>query len=1124
MNNLKLLSVAVLLVLAQPVSALIEVEPNNNSSIATVLTLDGIENVGQLSNGNDVDFYSIDASKDISLTFACNSRAVAQNNNQYGWYLTIHDDKGELQSSYQVVPEECVTGTTTAKGPYNFRIQKLEETNRKYYLSIVGDCGTTPPRLPVFNAEKVNDKNNKEQTIIGINGVDRPATNKEITNANNSLNTLENTRDAFEIALQPIDIELINQQISTAKNRISTNGNAAAKLVNVPNLLILTVNRIDAVNNYISIANAIMNDSDSKAKVNSIKVASDTLNRMLNSISTLPNANMITVATNSIINAQTIITEEQAITLRDAINNLNNLNTSIDNLNAIAGDLNITVSTIQNVCSAGNTANYTIKDNPDTGITPYKENNIKNNLTVLGKENSGQNGSVADVDFFELAGSESSILPIKFACAKSNAKGKDQGWVISAWQTNENDQGQWKLDKPAFVYQVSPADCNAPEVYTMDLKPYEKNYIIGVQSACALPPVNTESILRTSYNNYLNSADLDYLCDANTANFTLKRDLKTATPLVVDVPKIGAMNSRSDYDLFVFENDQVNDYLIDLSCSQTIATTENKPIWKLSVYDDSDKLVPNYPQLIKASDCNKNSKTIDLPNGVIRSYITLEPVLPLDTSKYTITKTIKKIETVNTPEPEKLTGTDGASVLLSAIEKGRITKSADTFNYYVDGSSLKETQLSFSCNSPEILFGNNWKVSIYQNDRTLKDTHVINSSDCIPDKTTGQSAYTITLPKEAARFYLQVKSTCEDANCKIDQSEFEIMRKIETVTTSTEDIPTSTPVGFTPFASIDTKKIAVLDKLFKKRIKKADEIHFYSVESSLENEIFVQFACDKNASATGWTIGIWEYDVENSQNAGWLYEKQTVLPAACVNDKVRITIPSNSSAHLVSVQSSCLAEPVDSDSAINLEQAKICKVNTSNYILEKGTVQKIVEPETSTVETPVTPPVVTVDSIISALKTAKKISTSQKNQIKSATDIHTYYVDAGVQTAANFEFSCPNSNRFTNDWILLTYDSTKKLQSTKIINGSDCGTGQIGDVGTFKFSALSDSTRTYFVVKSACEKGDDLCEVDLSQYQIKRILPSKTTTNNTGISNIAPCFHDVCDVVKEIDFPVFGGN
>lgn len=579
--------------------------------------------------------------------------------------------------------------------------------------------------------------------------------------------------------------------------------------------------------------------------------------------------------------------------------------------------------------------------------------------------------------------------------------------------------------------------------------------------------------------------------------------------------------------MFVVENDQVSEYVTDLSCSQTIAATEDKPIWKLSVYDDSDKLVPNYPQLIKASDCNKTARKIDLPNGAIRSYITLEPALPLDTSKYTITKTIKKVETVNTPEPEKLTGTDGASVLLSAIEKGKITKSADTFNYYVDGSSLKETQLSFSCNSPEILFGNNWKISVYQSDRTLKDTHIINSSDCVPDKTTGQSAYTITLPKEAARFYLQVKSTCEDANCKIDQSEFEIIRKIETVTTSTEDIPTSTPVGFTPFASIDTRKIAVLDKLFKKRIKKADEIHFYSVESSLENEIFVQFSCDKNALATGWTIGIWEYDLENPQNAGWLYEKQTVLPTACVKDKIKIAIPSNSSAHLVSVQSSCLAEPVDSDSAINLEQAKICKVNSSNYILEKGTVSTPVKTETPAVETPViTPPVVTVvDPIISALKTAKKISTSQKNQIKSATDIHTYYVDAGVQTTSNFEFSCLNSNRFTNDWILLTYDSAKKLQSTKIINGSDCGIGQIGDTGTFKFSALSNSTRTYFVVKSACDKSDDLCEVDTSQYQIKRILAStQFTTNHTSISNVVPCFHDVCDVVKEIDFPVFGGN
>lgn len=1174
MNNLKLLSAAILLVLAKLAFAVMEVEPNNVSNNAAVLALEGIENVGQLNNGNDVDFYSIDASKDISLTFACNSRATAQNNNKYGWFLTVHDDAGELQSSYQVLPEECVTGTTAAKGPYNFRIPKLEAKKageqRKYYLSVVGDC-----RRPIFNVS--------DNPLLSINTFDKPATKSEIDKSANAFTFLQTAFVQVENATSDLNAQIDKSKaideaqaaINTAQLYIQNYGKDStllqdiAKLENeieelkkdstktndlerkqaelndkkskldfalkntiLKSIALSSLADVSSINisDYLSTVTEITNNATlnvaSKAQINTLKTTTTTITKILNSInsaiSEISNVNKIIDAANKITPISVL--EKDVANLINEINSFNNrqldvitLNNEIENLNTTAENLNTTVLTTQDICTTGNTANYTIKDNPDTGITPYKENNIKNNLTVLGKENSGQNGSVSDVDFFELAGSENVILPIKFSCSKSNAKGNTEGWVISAWQTNEDDKGQWKLDKPAFVYQVSPADCNAEGGYPIDLKPYDKNYIVGVQSACALPPVNTETKLRPSgYANYFDYSEFDFLCDANTANFTLKRDFKTATQLAVDVPKTGEMNSRSDYDLFVVENDQVSDYVIDFSCSETIATTVDKPIWKLSVYDDADKLVPNYPQQIKATDCNKNPKQIELPSNAIRSYIAIEPVLPLDNSEYTIKKSIKKSEIISTePEPEKLTGTDGASVLLSSIEKGKITKTTDTFNYYVDGSSLKETQLSFSCAAPEILFGNNWKVSVYKSDRTLKDAYVINSSDCVLDKTIGESAYTITIPKEASRFYLQVKSTCEDKNCKIDQSEFEIKRKIETVTSTNIEEPTA----FTPFANLVTEKIVILDKLFKKRIKKANEIHFYSLASSLDNEVFVKFSCDKNTNSSGWTVAVWEYDSDEAQKAGWLYEKQTILPSDCIAKTVKIAVPSNSNSHLISVQSNCLTTPENSDSA--LEQIQSCNVNTSNYTLERG----VIVVETPVISTP-TIPVVTVDPIVTKLTSAKKITTIQKNQLNSVADIHAYYVDTGVQKATEFEFSCPDSARFTNDWTLLIYNSEKKLQSTQIINGSDCGVGKLGDNGVLKFSSLANSTRTYFVVKSACETDDSICELDTSQYQIKRIISAMTPTMNNGSSAstiTSPCFSGVC-TVNTSDAPVFGGN
>jgi hypothetical protein len=172
------------------------------------------------------------------------------------------------------------------------------------------------------------------------------------------------------------------------------------------------------------------------------------------------------------------------------------------------------------------------------------------------------------------------------------------------------------------------------------------------------------------------------------------------------------------------------------------------------------------------------------------------------------------------------------------------------------------------------------------------------------------------------------------------------------------------------------------------------------------------------------------------------------------------------------------------------------------------------------------PPIVEpVDPIIAVLSSAKNIGVSQANKIKSTSDMQVYYVD--TSTELGFEFSCPDSTRFTNDWSLSIYDTNKTLQNTQIINGSDCGTGQTGDNGTFTFALPKTLPRYYLAVKSACNSGDTTCAVDSSQYEIKRILPIKAPTTGTAVSTTtttAPCFHTTCDASTTASFPVFGAN
>lgn len=933
MYNKKVLLAAILLILVKSAFGIevVEVEPNNTSSLATELQLGGIENVGQLSDGNDVDFFLIKPSEisdekgviqynDVSLSFACNNRALAAKNKSYGWYLTIHDDEGVLQSSYQVEPDECATGTASSKGPYNFKFPKPSSNKHgvKYYLSVVGDC-----RKPVFNISS--------NPLISVNSSDKPATQNDIDKTKKVLSDVQTVLNNTDVKIgalsESLSISILSDAIDVAQSNIISYGSDNLKNIKLPRIQsIADINIDDYLLQATDITTVPNLNQTSKAQVNAIKSTLTTVKSLLNTTSTVILSSTTTIATakNELVAATKKITStsiEQADIddLIIKINNLNNeidrLNSPIENLNTTVANFNTAVSTVQDICSTGNSANYTIKDNPDTVVAPYKT--IKEQSIVLGKENSGQNGSVADVDFFELFGSTETAIPLKFSCAKNSAKGKDQGWVISAWKPNEKSV----LDKPEFVYQVSPADCNAPEVYSIQLPPVATNYYIGVQSACALPPRDTATTLQSSYW-YSNSTSLDFLCDANTANFTLARDFKTAVPLILDEEKTGEMNSRSDYDLFVVENNAAENYSINFYCG--LASNETQ--WKISIYDDADKLVPSYPKLIKGTECKTTGLKLDkLPKNATHYYISIEPssisATP-DTSKYTIKKE-KIIVQTDVPTSSGTTVILGETKLFSILEKGQITKTKEGFsvlNYYVDGSAKKETTLVFACNNPKVLFSNNWNVSVYNSDKTLRDSYIVNSSDCLPDSVTGESSYTITIPKESARFYIQIKSMCdvEDTSCKLDDSIFTITRK--------PDI--STPSVVKTSDAFDTAWLASKKNLGASlktaQVQSLTDAQIYQVDTGTE-DANLTFSCNDSVRyQNDWKLLIYD-------SAKTLKSTTMINGSSCGMGQngdtgaYAILLTKNSPTYYLVVKSAC-----DTDD-------KTCEIDKSSYQLKRIT-------------------------------------------------------------------------------------------------------------------------------------------------------------------------------------------
>ncbi len=193
--------------------AAVEKEPNNESQKANpfltqektdALTKLYSTRTGQLSKGNDTDFYSLDGCFDtktktikttcnadnngeVALSFSCDKNADKVTGDGGGWYLGVHDVEGVLQSSYRIVSSDC---KITPESPNGFEFSFPTEFSQKYALSVVADCHD-----PVYSVDpttkniKINDVTATK--LLG-NATDKKSTKTSIDNANKLLVTAQN--------------------------------------------------------------------------------------------------------------------------------------------------------------------------------------------------------------------------------------------------------------------------------------------------------------------------------------------------------------------------------------------------------------------------------------------------------------------------------------------------------------------------------------------------------------------------------------------------------------------------------------------------------------------------------------------------------------------------------------------------------------------------------------------------------------------------------------------------------------------------------------------------------------------------------------------------------------------
>jgi hypothetical protein len=823
--------------------------------------------------------------------------------------------------------------------------------------------------------------------------------------------------------------------------------------------------------------------------------------------------------------------------------------------------------------------------------TPYE--NIETKPPKLFKENSSRVGQIKnsqEVDFFKIKNNSpesGTLFPIadvelQFSCPQSKDL-SGLGWYISVWvhyaDTSKADQAITGYD-----YINSEICSDKFQFYIEQNESYKDvdSYYIGVQSACAdFPSIEYPNVMhRRRFVDKDTKADTNFTCDTSNYRLTLGSipkevvvdtstlttdELKNSTPLGSIIS--GQIQSEINKNVYSVETyattdkPETNDVPLLFSCTAAAARQTND--WKLTVYDDKNKVVDGYPRFINGSDCgstlvdDKGGFKFTLPKNSPRYFVSVQSACDsqskknctVEQSPYNIARDVTKIYTSVLATGFKA---DATSFKLNRCGlNNSSTLSVTTQN--ITGITLKQkktpikiqigtmacqvlTQQSFNPAKDIMLGSITGNAEIIDYPLIAKDSATITLSECVSMKDETKPAASITLTGTkldlenlnpvltttittgttatgnpivapttvSPSVAIPVKVDIGDFHCEGKDAFYVNADKPKVGdTTYSNDLPTGGII--TPYTKISTEKFSELS--VGNRLEAVDKVDYYPLTASPEQSTSLDFSCTQNKAIggeNGWVVTVWE---QNVGSVDWLEAAYSVMPTDCGNNGAfKMTVPSSKNPQYIGVQSSCLPVPDDSKSELNLDNVKTCKVNTSSY-----SISPIIIP-------PPPPPSIDPNAFKESWFTTKKNlgATSQTGQINTLTDAQIYQVDTGTEDA-NLTFSCLNSVRYQNDWKVLIYDSTQTLKSTTLMNGSSCGMGKAGDTGAYPILLTKDSPSYYLVVKSACDISDAACVIDSSQYQLKRVTPAQAVANEAA----KPCFGTGCTTTKPVVKPFF---
>jgi len=275
----------------------------------------------------------------------------------------------------------------------------------------------------------------------------------------------------------------------------------------------------------------------------------------------------------------------------------------------------------------------------------------------------------------------------------------------------------------------------------------------------------------TTYSNNLQTDSID--------------DIETVESIAPSVK--GAISDKSIVNLYTVDSTINSDTILKFSCDAS--TTRFTNDWKVLLYN-SNKTLNGTAHIINSSDCASGKEgdsgayqiTIPKTTSSMRYFIAVKSACDIDDSVCKVNSSpyvlSRELPTIAAPA----VGSFDAAWLLtkknlgSSVQTGQIFSTSDAQVYQID-TGTTDANLTFTCLN-SVRYQNDWKMMVYDSEKKLKTTTLINGSSCGIGQIGDTGAYQISLTKDSPIYYLVVKSACEsgDKTCMVDNSPYQLNR------------------------------------------------------------------------------------------------------------------------------------------------------------------------------------------------------------------------------------------------------------------------------------------------------------------------------------------------------------